>query len=502
MQYTDNPPQSARVMIDVDGVSPPKSTSISDILNGAQKSTDTRSILLINSVRGGFNIDSYNKVIEVTGSMELLIDSERYTIGGGEAEWIYGASVQDTYLIIVDVEALVQPRLFCIALNASFPPLIKPYIVGAFIFSGVSVQGVSIYNNDVKVNSEYIYGGAGSGDASPFQMGVVGEADTAIALDSAGKTLTVSEYTTITIWRTNPVLRTRYDIPPQSATWEKGNSLEYDGQYNIIADVDESNYQNSTLKAIRVGANFIASGKTFLIGGFFYDGEKIIGVSTLTNLLVDGSPVWGGSGGALTVDDIYPIMKQILEGRSGVTVAPDDISKKIYISGLINMFNPDTVLFNSIMQVRQQDGGTIKADSESQAVIGGLYMLDYNWFTSQDIAVSQGATIRISSKSGRVFATKPITSGLSPAIPFRFKTGSGEIMPPDNEYVRNELTYYSFVNTENQSVGTIDGIDVYEDVTVQVPSGASAMTFSLAWKRRDNGEMRNDPNDIIVTEIN
>ncbi len=146
------------------------------IYQSNQPVSGSESVCMINKQRGTFNINTDSaKRIELTNDAYVIkLNSTgtgtSYTIAAGNINWIDdGLTSNGIYLLIADCNdnsgtATLYPIKIGELNNMDF---LNPVLLGSFSYDSTinfSIQGLSIKNDDVKVNNAYIYG-AGSGGA-------------------------------------------------------------------------------------------------------------------------------------------------------------------------------------------------------------------------------------------------------------------------------------------------------------------------------------------------
>ena len=295
MAYVQKPNKTARFAIDQGG-NTPDCMSLQDLLNMVD---DMAPVFMVNGERKCFNINTSNHTIEITSPVTLFTSgmSGVCTIPTGTTGWIGSAiSNQGFYYIIADRNGS-QATLRVLeegASSSAWPTMNDPIIVGVFYYNGddqanPTVQGLSISNDDVTVNGEYIYKSQPAPVASG-EMLFVGSSRGAMNIDSVGKTLKITS-AGIVVGNSGSA----YDITAQSNQWVKGTSIDFAGYYRVYADVGNTDVGN-IIVPVRVGASYIAYGTLILIGGFYYDGTEVSGLSFKNDVYVDGNYIYGSAG--------------------------------------------------------------------------------------------------------------------------------------------------------------------------------------------------------------
>jgi hypothetical protein len=340
MVYDANPSGNARFMFDPSPGSEadPRCIGLDDLLAKVPKSVD--GVYAVNRTRGCFDLSTRGKELILTDDITVMKVSggsvEARVVSATSVEWprYEGLSpYHGLYYIIVDFNDSVSGTIYVLNdHDSSWPAMANPVIIGSF-FSDANeeergvIQGLCINNDDVTVDGEYIY----NKDIVPDrQVVLAGSEKNALKLNTSDYTFSVDAEMYLTLWQPSPFWYKTYTIPVSSGDWDKGNRLDYDGRYYIIAEIFDASLNIAPIIHVRTGyGTFSPGGTTYLIGGFNYDSVNgITGITYPGDLMVDGVAIWGGGGVAT---DVYAETKKILKAQSPLVIVADDIQKKITI---------------------------------------------------------------------------------------------------------------------------------------------------------------------------
>ncbi|MDR0575650.1 MAG: hypothetical protein LBG96_16785 [Tannerella sp.] len=294
MQYVSNPSKTARFAID-QGSSKPDCMSLQDLL----KMNDSF-IRLINQTRKCFNLDVVNKRLVLSDWVILAVGSGSgkafYSIPSQTVNWVKGdvvLSYQGYFFIVADAAA--TPAIHVISQDVPWPAMVNPVIVGVFYCSGERIEGLSIFNDDVTVDGEYIY------TAPPAATDVLfaGSTRGCMNINSANKTLVLNSDAKIIVKKSNSLVPASWSLESGNTSWYKGNALEYDGTYIVYADIVEADQSSNRVVAVRRGASYVPAGDLYIIGTFDYSGTAVTGINFKNDVYVNGSYIYGGGGGGL-----------------------------------------------------------------------------------------------------------------------------------------------------------------------------------------------------------
>jgi hypothetical protein len=316
MVYDAHVPGIARFMYDPDPgnpVSEPKTVNLDDLIATVKKNAPLVPVHMVNRVRGGFNIDTHGCKVKVTAGAFIVYlkedaTTETFTVAAGDRSWHPSwpddpAQREDTlFCIIVDLDHESHTaQLFVVSgdyihdyIDGEFT---KPVCIGAFYYSKsytpAGIQGLHICNDDVLVDGHYIYDTEYASGYLTREGFFCGQVRGAMNIDSSNKSISVSD-AFVYVSMSSGI----YGLTAQSASWNKGGSLNYEGYYNVFAEVDIPG-DNNRIRAVRMGAMYIPSGKIIDLGYFYYNGSSVTGISFKNDVYVDGAYIYGSGGGGV-----------------------------------------------------------------------------------------------------------------------------------------------------------------------------------------------------------
>jgi hypothetical protein len=312
MQHNANPPDTARVLIDPDGVSEPQFVEIGDLaiggggadLSGIRSDIEAlraavdrfyTSVHMVNSVRGCVNINTSTHELEISEECFLFMDTGARVIAPSDVPWIEGISADGMYYVAVDnVPGEMEVRVIGLnSDNENHPAaaMSNPVVIGMFNVAGGKVQGLSFCNDDVKVDGKYIYD-------NPPKLGVYGDAILLVDdrggmnINTADKAITLLSGATLYIPDKGTVR-----VPAGNYPWNKGSAQNYyESGYRVYVDISDN---EAALSIVADTAMFISSGESYLVGSFYWTGTAVGGINFKNDVRVDGNYIYGsGDGGS------------------------------------------------------------------------------------------------------------------------------------------------------------------------------------------------------------
>lgn len=510
MQHNEDPADDARLMIDIDGISEPQYTKLRDLFKKIPKTWNVTPVHMVNLKRGAFNINTVSARIELSYAAIIMYLNESgvddiFNIAAGNVSWqAESISKEGVFYIIADCNKNTKIATLSVvdAPNLHNSDFGNPICIGAFYSNPArtpsGIQGLNICNDDVLVNGKYIYDIDGEIIIPNQQTLLVGEAKNAFKIKTSDKTFTIDSRMYLTVWQPIPIKRSGYEIAAMSGTWNIGSGANYEGNYLILADVVEGNPDANTVYVIKSGANFIPRGVINFIGGFYYDGTSITGVTYPGDLMIDGSPIWGSSGGGgITIDNVYPLLKQIIKSNNSVYALFNDTEKTIEFAaiGYNNVFNPSKVIYDRLID-------PMSGDLVSTVVSGGSPpMSEYAGFVSAEIDVIPGERYRVYNLIDGIWGFMHRSDAGITSISLRFLSGTGTIIKPAG--VGSSIWYYlNFLDSSSGTGITVDGQQrYYESMNIEVVAGAAKMQVGFLWKKISDGSVRNTAENIIINKL-
>ena len=497
MTLITNPPGTANLMIDTGGAKPDR-TRIQDIIKnptieirqgGATKGSfslnqatgavvnldaggETLYAHAINFVRGGFNVNTAQNRIEITGG-DLWIVQEGYRDNNPQnrsffvpaGNYNFAVVDDDWYIVFADTATWGGNgtlKTLATSNGTGWSGLANAVAIGAFFLNSGQIEGFHFFNGDVKINGQYP--NASSGGSTPnnptiiFQQGGVTKgsitlnqpSNQTINFDAGGSgssaTMLVScanmvrggfNINTVLnrieiangIFGGLQVFQGDYSTPSgqnRLINIPAGNynfDIVDDDLYIVIADTASWGSPSGTLKILATSASIMNWTNGVLIGTFLYNDGKIEGF----HFFIDD----------IKINGAYPFSS----GSSG--------------SGS-NLFNPATALENTIISVI--DGSVVSAPSGYTAsgiitgiVVGATYtilglpfnaltsVMNMRFIDSSNIALKPLLLSGVSSSDFSVPYTFPATSVKAPvgAVGFQFmlRNDSGVVLDLNNVQV-------------------------------------------------------------------
>ena len=481
MQYNNNPPTTANLMIDVGG-SKPEYTKLSNIKTKIFEgvSIPHYQAYLINKIRGCFNINTASRTIELSSGVTLITSDGQMScvISAGATSYGY-PDYPDIVLMYVHCDFGNQTGTLW-AYRQDHPPVGIPatnmYFVGAFAVDWIispplpsryTVEGLSINNDDVKVNGSYI--------CDIPQIGVINrdihfvtETKDALQIDTVNKEISLSAKGSLIVTQDNPHDETIHEISPFSAEgwWDSyasaGNNL-----YLIYAIIVASN--TSLSKVVVVSASGEVPGITppggiaYCIGGFYFDGNEVTSVTYPGDLQIDGMSLRGTLSG-------------------GGSVNP------------INLFDPSTILTSNdgLYWISRSNGSMAYAPD-------GVYAGNiYTGFTSAPIPVEAGVNYEIIGEANGIFALPHAGGSTVGSINLRYLESDGTtiVLP-----MGVGSSYYHALQFMNPTAVSGMTNRWWKTLAMTTPINAAFLQFSLAWTRISDGAIINNPNLIKVYKV-
>ena len=136
--------------------------------------TDTAAVHCVNKKRGGFNINTVAGRIEISGGgMDILISSRQVPFGNPQGGYIEIPDGNYSYIKYASMFIIIAGTITPIALKGTLeirdfgdsPPsnIHNMIVIGAFMLnSSLQIEGINIYNNDVKIDGSYFNVGGGA----------------------------------------------------------------------------------------------------------------------------------------------------------------------------------------------------------------------------------------------------------------------------------------------------------------------------------------------------
>jgi hypothetical protein len=302
MAYDANPAGHARLMYDPepdDENVEPKCISLDDLIKKVPKSKGA--FYMCNTYRGSFNINTYDFLIELSYIASIIFLDEHgvekmYAVPYGDTPWVSTESdYSGEYFIIADLDNDTKRATLWVGDRASLQDVTfsNPILIGGFIYDPAigseNLYGLSVCNDDVKVDGEYIY--VNPIPKSLYEATFIGPTRGAMNVDSAQKLITVASGSEVLV---NGKL---YPVSQLSTSWRKGTYLQYDGKYIVYADITEGDPSLNHIVAAMWGSLYMPIGDAYVIGSFVFDGTSVTGINFKNDVFVNGGYIYVGGGG-------------------------------------------------------------------------------------------------------------------------------------------------------------------------------------------------------------